>query len=118
MSPATDGHGRLSGKVCVITGTGGSMGHATALAFAAEGASVVGCDVAVEPAESTVETVLGAGGKMVSMQPCHLDDPADCQALIELALGTPRLLPHPRGVATSEGEPRGGREHGVVERLA
>jgi NAD(P)-dependent dehydrogenase (short-subunit alcohol dehydrogenase family) len=88
MSPATDSHGRLSGKVCVITGTGGSMGHATALAFAAEGASVVGCDVAVEPAESTVETVRGAGGKMVSMQPCHLDDPADCQALIELALGT------------------------------
>jgi hypothetical protein len=25
---------------------------------------------------------------MVSRQPCRLDDPADCQALIELALGT------------------------------
>ena len=80
--------GRLSGKVCVITGTGGSMGRATALAFAREGASVVRCDVTVEPAGSTVETVRGAGGEMVSMQPCHLDDPADCRALIELALGT------------------------------
>jgi NAD(P)-dependent dehydrogenase (short-subunit alcohol dehydrogenase family) len=39
--------GRLAGKVCVITGTGGSMGRATALTFAREGASVVGCDVAV-----------------------------------------------------------------------
>jgi len=44
--------------------------------------------VTVEPAGSTVETVRGAGGEMVSMQPCHLDDPADCRALIELALGT------------------------------
>src|SRR5258707_13398435 len=79
--------GRLSGKVCVITGTGGSMGRATALAFAGEGASVVGCDVALEPAESTVEIVRRAGGEMVSMQPCHLDYPADCQALVELALG-------------------------------
>ena len=80
--------GRLSGKVCVVTGTGGSMGRATALTFAREGASVVGCDVTVEPAGSTVEMVRGSGGEMVSMQPCHLDDPADCQALVELALST------------------------------
>src|SRR3984885_10715488 len=78
--------GRLSGKVCVITGTGGSMGRAAALAFASEGASLVGCDVAVEPAESTVEAVRGAGGAMVSMQPCQLVKPADCRALVELAL--------------------------------
>jgi NAD(P)-dependent dehydrogenase (short-subunit alcohol dehydrogenase family) len=38
--------GRLARKVCVITGTGGSMGRAAALASAREGASVVGCDVA------------------------------------------------------------------------
>jgi NAD(P)-dependent dehydrogenase (short-subunit alcohol dehydrogenase family) len=80
--------GRLSEKVCVITGTGGSMGRATALAFAREGASIVGCDVAVGPAESTVEAVRGAGGQMVSMQPCHLTEPADCRALVELALST------------------------------
>ena len=64
------------------------MGRATGMAFADEGPSVVGCDVTVEPAESTVEMVRGAGGEMVSMQPGRLDDPADCQALIELALGT------------------------------
>ena len=80
--------GRLSGKVCVITGTGGSIGRATALVFAREGASVVGCDMTIEPAESTVQMVHGVGGAMVSKQPCHLDDPADCQALIDLALGT------------------------------
>ena len=78
--------GRLSGKVCVVTGTGGSMGRATALTFAREGASVVGCDVAVEPAEATVSLVRDAGGQMVSLQPCHLDDPADCAKLVELAV--------------------------------
>jgi NAD(P)-dependent dehydrogenase (short-subunit alcohol dehydrogenase family) len=78
--------GRLSGKVCVVTGTGGSMGRATAVTFAREGAQLVGCDVAVEPAEETVEIVRGAGGEMVSLQPCRLSDPAECAKLIELTV--------------------------------
>src|SRR5580700_8868171 len=79
--------GRLSGKVCVITGTGGSMGRAAALTFAREGALLVGCDVAVEPADETVRLVRAAGGEMVSLQPCRLGDPAECAKLIELAVG-------------------------------
>jgi NAD(P)-dependent dehydrogenase (short-subunit alcohol dehydrogenase family) len=78
--------GRLSGKVCVITGTGGSMGRATALTFAREGALLVGCDVAVEPAEETLQAVRAAGGEMVSLQPCRLSDPSDCAKLVELAV--------------------------------
>jgi NAD(P)-dependent dehydrogenase (short-subunit alcohol dehydrogenase family) len=78
---------RLSGKVCVVTGTGGSMGRATAVTFAQEGALLVGCDVAVEPAEETLETVCAAGGQMVSLQPCRLSDPAECAKLVELAVG-------------------------------
>jgi NAD(P)-dependent dehydrogenase (short-subunit alcohol dehydrogenase family) len=78
---------RLEGKVCVITGTGGSMGRASAVAFAREGAQLVGCDVAVEPAEETVEIVRAAGGEMVSLQPCRLSDPAECAKLVELAVG-------------------------------
>src|SRR6266481_10213383 len=50
----------LAERVCVITGTGGSMGRAAALTFAREGASVVGCDVSVEPAEETVKMVHAA----------------------------------------------------------
>jgi NAD(P)-dependent dehydrogenase (short-subunit alcohol dehydrogenase family) len=80
--------GRLSGKVCIITGTGGSMGRATALTFAGEGALVVGCDVAVEPAEETVELVEAAGGEMVSLQPCLVSDTADCARLVDLAVST------------------------------
>jgi NAD(P)-dependent dehydrogenase (short-subunit alcohol dehydrogenase family) len=78
--------GRLAGKVCVVTGTGGSMGRATALTFAHEGAHIVGCDVAVEPAEATVAMVHDAGGRMVSVQPCHLDNPTECARLVELAI--------------------------------
>ena len=62
------------------------MGRATALTFAREGAAVVGCDVAVEPAEETVGLVRAAGGEMVSLQPCRLGDPAECAKLVELAL--------------------------------
>jgi NAD(P)-dependent dehydrogenase (short-subunit alcohol dehydrogenase family) len=80
--------GRLSGKVCVITGTGGAMGRASALTFAREGASVVGCDVAVEPALETADMVRAMGGDMVSMQPCRLTNPADCGGLVELAVAT------------------------------
>jgi NAD(P)-dependent dehydrogenase (short-subunit alcohol dehydrogenase family) len=78
--------GRLAGKVCVITGTGGSMGRASALTFARERASVVGCDVDVEAAEATRKMVHAAGGEMISLQPCVLSDPADCGRLVELAL--------------------------------
>jgi NAD(P)-dependent dehydrogenase (short-subunit alcohol dehydrogenase family) len=80
--------GKLSEKACVVTGTGGSIGRATALTFAREGALVVGCDRSVEPAEATVEMVHAASGEMVSMQPCDLTDPADCEALVDLALRT------------------------------
>ena len=80
--------GRLKDKVCVITGTGGSMGRATALAFAREGASVVGCDIAVEPAEETVALAEAAGGQMVSLQPCRVTEPAECDRLVDLAIGT------------------------------
>jgi NAD(P)-dependent dehydrogenase (short-subunit alcohol dehydrogenase family) len=80
--------GRLAGKVCIITGTGGSIGRATALTFAREGALVVGCGLTVESAEGTREMVRAAGGEMVSMQPCDLTDPADCRTLVDLAVGT------------------------------
>ena len=78
--------GRLEGKVCVITGTGGSMGRATALTFAREGGLVVGCDVVVEPAEETVAMVEAAGGRMVSLQPCRVTNPAECTRLVDLAV--------------------------------
>jgi NAD(P)-dependent dehydrogenase (short-subunit alcohol dehydrogenase family) len=77
---------RLLGKVCIITGTGGSVGREAALTFAREGASVVGCDLNVSAAEATVELVRAASETMVSLQPCHLTNPTDCQALVDFAV--------------------------------
>ena len=66
--------GRLDGKVALITGTGGGQGRSAALAFAREGATVVGCDVKVEGALETVELVRAEGGAMTSTQPVDLGD--------------------------------------------
>jgi NAD(P)-dependent dehydrogenase (short-subunit alcohol dehydrogenase family) len=78
--------GRLAEKVCVITGTGGSMGRASAVAFAREGAQIVGCDVVVEAAEETVQIVEAAGGNMVSLQPCRVSESDECAKLVDLAI--------------------------------
>src|SRR6478736_2732676 len=79
---------RLSGKVCIVTGTGGGIGREAALTFAREGALVVGCGLYIDDAEGTLAAVRAAGGTMVSLQPCHLTKPADCQALVDFAVGT------------------------------
>lgn len=79
---------RLSGKVCLITGTGGCIGRETALTFAREGALVVGCDLSVDAAEATVDLVRGAGGTMISMHPCRLGEPAECRAFVDFAVRT------------------------------
>ena len=62
------------------------MGRAAAVAFAREGASVVGCGRNIAEAHATVEMVRGQGGTMVSLQPCQLTNPADCQALVDFAV--------------------------------
>ena len=64
------------------------MGRATALTFAREGGSIVGCDFAVERAKETAEMVRAAGGDMISMQPCRLTEAGDCAALVDLAIQT------------------------------
>jgi NAD(P)-dependent dehydrogenase (short-subunit alcohol dehydrogenase family) len=79
---------RLAGKVCVITGTGGSIGRQAALTFAREGASVVGCDLNPEAALATVEMVHSQNGAMVSLHPCRLSDSDGCQKLVNFALRT------------------------------
>ena len=74
---------RLEGKVAIITGAARGIGRATAVAFAREGAAVMGIDIAgpvsttleVEPAnggelDETGQLVNAAGGKWASF---HLD---------------------------------------------
>ncbi|MHC5557795.1 SDR family NAD(P)-dependent oxidoreductase [Kocuria sp. U4B] len=54
--------GRLTGKVAVITGTASGQGRTAALAFAREGATVVGCDLDLDGAAATVAAVRAEGG--------------------------------------------------------
>jgi NAD(P)-dependent dehydrogenase (short-subunit alcohol dehydrogenase family) len=46
------------------------------------------CGLYVEEAEATVAAVRADGGTMVSMQPCDLTKPPECQALVDFAVHT------------------------------
>src|SRR6478609_3542780 len=78
---------RLAEKVALITGTAGGQGRAAALRFAAEGATVVGCDVKADGAAETVEMVRASGGRMTSTQPLDLADEAAVQDWVDDVAG-------------------------------
>lgn len=75
--------GRLAGKVAMITGIGGGQGRAAALLFAAEGATVVGCDLKVDGAAETADLVRERGGLLHATAPLELTDEAAVQAWVD-----------------------------------
>lgn len=79
---------RLTGKVALITGTGVGMGRAAALRFAAEGATVVGCDLNPQTSEETVRLVHDAGGAMTSAAPVDLSSFEATQRWVDDAAAT------------------------------
>ena len=79
---------RLSGKVAVITGIGSGMGRAAALLFAAHGAKVVGCDIDAAKSAATLADILAQGNEAVALHACDPSEPAQAQALIDLATDT------------------------------
>jgi meso-butanediol dehydrogenase / (S,S)-butanediol dehydrogenase / diacetyl reductase len=78
--------GRLDGKVALITGTAGGQGAAAARLFAAEGATVVGCDLDATRAHAVAEEIVAAGGAMSSDAPVDLADPDAAAAWVDGAV--------------------------------
>ena len=77
--------GRLEGKVALITGTAGGQGRAAAVAFAHEGARVIGCDLNADGNRQTTELVRSAGGSIVGVEPVDLGDPHQVEELVQRA---------------------------------
>ena len=78
--------GRLTGKVALITGTGGGQGRAAALLFAREGAVVIGCDLDGDAARATAELADQAGLTVDSSHPVDLTLASEAQAWIDGAV--------------------------------
>jgi NAD(P)-dependent dehydrogenase (short-subunit alcohol dehydrogenase family) len=87
--------GLLDGRVVIVTGSGGGIGRAHALAFAAEGARVVVNDIGVgldgspagggSAAQSVVDEITAAGGEAVTSG-ANVADWVQAEGLIQTAV--------------------------------
>ncbi|MCE2657940.1 MAG: SDR family NAD(P)-dependent oxidoreductase [Rubrivivax sp.] len=72
-------------RTILITGAGGGLGRAYALAFAAEGAKVVVNDIRAEAAQDVVDEVLAAGGQGLANSG-DITTLAGAQAIVDAAV--------------------------------
>jgi meso-butanediol dehydrogenase/(S,S)-butanediol dehydrogenase/diacetyl reductase len=73
--------GRMTGKVAIITGAGSGMGRATAIALAAEGASVVAADID----EAGLAAMSAEATGQLETQICDVRSSEQVQGLVALA---------------------------------
>lgn len=74
--------GSFDGKVAFVTGAGGGIGRATALAFAREGADVVVADVAEDANRETARLVEGLGVRSLAVR-CDVTRSDDVEAALQ-----------------------------------
>ncbi|HYM73013.1 MAG TPA: SDR family oxidoreductase [Stellaceae bacterium] len=70
----------LNGKAALISGAGGGICRAIAVAFAKAGASVACIDIDIQSAEETARLVREAGGEAIA-QHCNVADEAETHAV-------------------------------------
>ena len=76
-----------TGKVAVVTGGGSGIGQATALAFAAAGASVVVADLDAGALDDTVRTIKDSGGEGLGVV-TDVSRAADVERMVASAVDT------------------------------
>lgn len=79
--------GRFEGRTAWVTGGGRGIGAATAIRFAADGASVVISDLDLEPAEAVAAQIASQGGAALAVA-CDVTDRVAVQALVDRAVAT------------------------------
>ena len=72
----------FSGKVAFVTGAGSGIGRATALAFAAAGASVTIADISVAGLKDTEAQIAALGAKVLSVR-CDVTKSADIKSALD-----------------------------------
>jgi NAD(P)-dependent dehydrogenase (short-subunit alcohol dehydrogenase family) len=73
---------RLLGKRALVTGAGGGIGRASALAFAREGAAVAVADVRRDAAEAVAAEIAAVGGRAIALA-VDVSNEAACAAMVE-----------------------------------
>ena len=77
---------RFDGKCVLVTGAGAGIGHATALAFAGEGARLVVSDVDESSGRATVDAAVREHGVEAEFVRADVSRAADCAAMVERAV--------------------------------
>ena len=77
----------LADKVAFVTGAGGGIGRATAVAFARAGAGVVVTDIDERATAETGRLIEAEGGRAITVR-CDVTRGADVQAALERAIET------------------------------
>ena len=111
--------GRLENRVALITGAGGGIGRASALAFAAEGARVVVVDAAEKAGRATVEAVAGQGGEadFFAADVSRGDGARDMIAFAESRFGALHVLFNNAGIFPDEDVSVVDTEEAVFDRV-